>query len=143
MAEVKFKITNNGSISGKKEIAYLTAMPFNGYGSPSFVGFLIRFKETDEITDAIPADSTLNARRVINVVEYNFQIGLQKISSVTKLYLPDDTVDVDAITLQDYFATKVINSFPGVAGGDQAWKFAEGVLKEVVAIMQTNGELSI
>jgi hypothetical protein len=143
MAEVKFKITNNGSISGKKEIAFLRAMPFNGYGSPSFVAFLIKFKEADETTDAIPADGTLNAKRVITQVEYNFPIGDRKISSLTKLYLPDDTVDVNAVMLKDYFADKVINTYPNVAGGDPTWELAEGILKEVVAIMQTNGELSV
>jgi len=143
MAQVKVKITNTDPVTGKKMIAFLTGMPFVEYGNPVHVSFLIKFKEVDESTDAIPADSTLNAQRAVTQAEYRFPIGFRKISSTTKLYLPDDTQDVNAITLEDYFANKVINTYQGVAGGDQTWKFAEGVLKEVIAIMQANGELPV
>jgi hypothetical protein len=143
MAQVKVKITNTDPVTGKKMIAFLTGMPFVEYGNPAHVSFLIKFKETDESTDAIPADGTLNAKRAVTQAEYLFPINTRKISSTTKLYLPDDTQDVNAIALKDYFATKVINTYQGVAGGDQSWKFAEGVLKEVITVMQANGELPV
>lgn len=143
MAQVKVKITNSDPETGKKMIAFLTGMPFVEYGNPTHVSFLVKFKEVDESTDAIPAGSTLNQVRAVKEAEYLFGIGDRKISSTTKLYLPNDTQDVNAITLKDYFATKVINTYQGVAGGDQTWKFAEGILKEVIAIMQANGELPV
>lgn len=143
MAQVKVKITNTDPVTGKKMIALLTGMPFVEYGNPIHVSFLIKFKEVDETTDAAPANGTLNAQRAVTQAEYTFPIGTRKISSTTKLYLPDDTQDVNAIMLQDYFSTKVINTYPGVGGGDQTWKFAEGVLKEVIAVMQANGELPV
>jgi len=143
MAEVKRKITDNDPFTGKKLVAYLTNAPLNGSGYPSMIQWVEKVKETDETTDASPANSTERAVAAVRPVEYTFHINNRKISSVTKLYLPDNTVDINAITLAEYFTTKVISTFPGVAGGDQAWKMAEGYLREVIAIKQANGELPV
>jgi len=142
MAEVKFKITNNDPVSGKRMIAYLTSAPLSVGGFPLFVQYLVKLKEVDESTDAIPAGNTDRAKQAVASFESaQYAINGRKISSITKLYLPDNTVDVNAITLQDYFANKIVTSFSGVGGSDPLSKLAEGILREVISIQQANGEL--
>jgi len=139
--EVKYKVTNNDPVTGKRMLVYLTGAPLKGNGAPDHVTYLVKLKEADDSSDAIPINSTERAIKAVSSYEERFEINDRKISSVTRLYLPRNTQDPNAITLQDYFATKVISSFPGTNGGDQAWKFAEGILREVVLIKQANGEM--
>lgn len=144
MPQVKVKISNAEPNTGKKLIAILTNAPLRRFGYPEIVQWQEYIKEVDESTDAVPPNSNERTASLYKQgEEKTFNVNERKISSTTRLYLPEDTVDVNAITLKDYFATKVINQFPGVAGGDQAWKFAEGILKEVIAIKQANGEMPV
>lgn len=141
MSKVRFKITNADLVTGKRMIAELTNAPIGRMGHPLFVQYLVTFKEVDESTDAVPANGTGWAKRAVSPYEETFMINERKISSVSKLYLPDDTTDPNAITLADYFKSKILNTFPGVAGGDSLDVLARGILREVVAIQQVNGEL--
>lgn len=143
MAEVKFKITNNDPVTGKRMIAYLTGAPLGVGGYPSHVSYLIRLKENDENTDAVPPNNTDRTKKAYQSYEEKFHINGQKIKLSTKIYLPEETQDPEAITLSEYFATKIISTLPGVGGGDQAWKFAEGILREVILIKQANGEMPV
>lgn len=126
--EVKYKVTNADPVTGKKMLVYLTAAPLRGDGAPSHINYLVKLKEVNESTDAIPAATDERSVKAVASYEDRFEITDRKISSTTLLYLPDSTVDVNAISMRTFFATKIINTFPGVQGGDQAWKFAEGLL---------------
>ena len=68
-------------------------------------------------------------------------LNKRKIHNTTLLYLPDDTVNPNAITLAEYFRTKAINTFPGVANADPLRDVAEGILRQVILIKQANGEM--
>jgi hypothetical protein len=139
MAQIKRKVTDLDPTTGKKIIAFLTNAPIGEKGNPIFINYLLKYKEADESTDPTGNDDLL--RSIYTVREYRFEINQRKISSSTLLYLLDDTVDPNAISLEDYFANKAINTFPGVNNGDAAWKYAEGILRQVILIKQANGEL--
>jgi len=143
MAEVKCNVTNNDPDTGKKIKAFLSGAPLGFGGYPIHVSYILKYKEIDDVTDAIPPANTSTSRNSIKDIEETFYVTDRKISGVTKLYLPDDTVDINAVSLKDYFANKIINTYQGTGGGDPAWKFAEGVLKEVISIRQLNGELPV
>lgn len=143
MAQVQCNVSSNDPVTGKKIKAQLTGAPIGFGGYPSHVTYKLIFKETDDNTDAIPSGPTEREKKAVSSYEETFQIDTRLISSTTKLYLPYDSQDVNKISLQDYFANKVINTYSGVGGGDASWKFAEGLLKEVVAIKQANGELPV
>ncbi len=139
MPEIKRKVTDLDPTTGKKIIAFLTGAPLGGNGHPIHITYTLKYRENDESTDATGNNDLL--RQIYTVREYRFAINGRKISSTTLLYLPDDTTDPTAVTMSDFFTTKAINSFPGVANGDQAWKFAEGLLRQMILIKQANGEL--
>ncbi|MFN7465250.1 MAG: hypothetical protein ACK53T_01410 [Planctomycetota bacterium] len=143
MAQVKFKVTNNDPVTGKRMILELTAAPIGRDGYPLFVQYLVTLKETNETTDAIPNGTTQRARKAVESYEETFMINQRKISSTTRLYLSDDTVDPNAITLAFYFESKILNTFPGVGNGDCLDDLARGILREVILIRQANGELPV
>ena len=141
MAQVKVNITNNDPVTGKKIKAQLTNMPFGFGGFPKIVQYLEVLKEVDDTTDAIPSGNTEREKKAVMQSEQTFVIDKRTIHKTTKVYVAVD--DPNAITLEEHFATKVINTLPGVGNADQSWKFVEGVLKEVIAIRQANGELPV
>lgn len=140
MSQVRFKITNTDPVTGKRMIAELTNISIGRFGYPLFVQYIVTLKETDETTDAAPINATERAKRAVSQYEETFNINDRKIDSVTKLYLPDNTTNPNAILLAEYFRKKVITSFPGVAGGDQFATLSRGVLREAIAIQQANSE---
>lgn len=141
--EVKFKVTNSDPVTGKRMIVFLTNAPIGAEGYPLQIQYLVKLKEADETTDAAPADGSIRAKRAVETYEESFFITDRKINSTTLLYLPDDTTDPNAITLKEYFRTKVISSFPGVGGGDPFRDIGEGLLRQMVAIRQANGEMPL
>lgn len=138
--EIKRKITDSDPVTGKKMIAYLTLIMVDGRGVPLNVSYKVKYKEANETTDAVPPTNYVTTGKAYQPFDEFYTIGKRKISSTTLLYLQDDTVDPNAITLEDYFATKTILSYPGVSNGDQFWKVAEGVLRQIILIRQANGE---
>ena len=149
MPQITHKVSNTDSTTNKKIIAYLTNIRMNPNGGIDSISYIIRLKETDEVTDAIPKDSTLTAKRAVSAYDETFQInptlleGERKISSTTRLYLPVNTVDPNAMTLSGYFMDKIITSLPGVSGTSRVWEFAKGILREVILIKQANEELPV
>ncbi len=139
--EVRFRISNNDPVSGKRIIAFLTNAPLGRDGTPLFIQYLVTLKEVDEVTDAIPSGTTKRAKRAVESYEETFVIDDRKIHGTTLLYLPENTTNPNAITLKEYFRTRTINDFPGVSGGDPARDFAEGLLRQMILIRQANGEL--
>lgn len=145
--EVKFKVTNTDPVTGKRVIAFLQDVRFGADGYPTEVRYIVTLKEVNETTDAIPLDNTERAKRAVESYEEVFYIAAnpnfnqRKIHNTTLLYLPDNTVDPNAITLQEYFRTKAINTFPGVANADPLRDVAEGILRQVILIKQANGQM--
>lgn len=143
MAQVKFKVTNNDPLTGKRMIAELTNASIGRLGYPLFIQYLITIKETDEITNALPNGTTERAKKAVESYEETFYINERKISAINRLYLADNTDDPNAISLAEYFETKILNTFPGVGGGDRFDILIRGLLREVISIKQANGELPI
>lgn len=143
MATIRFNVGTD-PISGKRikytndEIRIKGGMPIEFIGK-------ITFHELND-NPAVPTGQTRNEKRVVEEYTENFSTVNKFIDSVTKLYVPglvdgnNDPIP-NAIALGEYLESKVINTFPGVAGGDQAWKFDEGRCKEMIAIRKANGEL--
>lgn len=145
MAIIKFNVVANDPVTGKKVKFKLTFLGINEEGSITAIAGILSFHEAND-DNAIPVNATIQAKRVVESYEIIYQVADKIIDSVTKLYLPslvdgnNDPIP-NAVPLSTYLSTKVINSYPGVGGGDQAWKFYEGVAKEIIAVRQANGEL--
>jgi len=104
--EVRFRISNNDPVSGKRIIAFLTNAPLGRDGTPLFIQYLVTLKEVDEVTDAIPSGTTQRSRRAVESYEETFVIDDRKIHGTTLLYLPENTTNPNAITLKEYFRTR-------------------------------------
>jgi hypothetical protein len=141
--EVRFKVTNSDPVTGKRMIVFLTGAPIGAQGYPVQIIYMVRLRESDEVTPAAPANNTERAKRAVQEYEEIFYINERKIDSTTLLYLPDDTTNPNAITLADFFRTKSLNSFPGVSGNAPVRDFAEGLLRQMVLIKRANGDFPL
>ncbi len=119
--------------------AELTAMPFDGYGSPMFVQYLLRRYAFDGNTELTPSGNDVD-RELLTAKEVTFNIS-GYINTVTKK-LSKTNGGANQVLLSNYLKDKALNSYPGVANGDPLSDLIEGILREVVAIKQTNKQLN-
>jgi hypothetical protein len=136
MAKIKVA-AGTDPLTGKKIKVEQTAFVWNNNGQPQHINFLVQFYEVDGTTPTPPTGNYISKRAV---TEYEDKFEFQGwMNPTTKVVVSSDTPG--AVNIKSYFETKVINTLQGVGGSDTLFKLQEGVLKEVVLILQANGIL--
>lgn len=145
MSLIRFNVGTD-SLTGKKT-KYTNEEVRVKDGRPiEFIGAISYHEVNDD--PATPPNNTTNGKRAVEKTTFNYQVSGKFIDSTTKLYvvgLADGNGNpiANAISVADYFDLKLTNSFPQVAGISPTWKVVEGWCREMIAILQTNGELNV
>jgi hypothetical protein len=136
---IKRKICNSDPASGKKMVAYFQSAPLGPDGYPYHIEMVVRLKEADEETEAAPPGTTERDQQRVSPYTEIFRVDSRMIDPTTKVW---DTAgsNPSAIALTQYWADKVLNTFPGTAGSSPLKDLCEGMLREVIEIKHANGE---
>lgn len=136
-AQIRVNLGTN-SVTGKKMKATLTSYCGDGIGAWARFTYTLKNYENDNTTET-PVTGTLAQQEALKEREYAFEIVGKFINPSTRILTTAD--DVSGLTLQAYLNSKVINTYPNLAGGDTASKFTESYFKELITILQLNSVL--
>jgi len=132
-------IVNAGKdpLTNKRIKVRQTGVIWNDQGQPITLNFMVQFYEDDNVTPVPPTGNYIAKRAVTPYEDQFFFEGW--IDPTTMLVVPPETPG--AVNMRTYFETKAVNTFPGTSGASTMWKVQEGMLKDVVALLQVNGIL--
>lgn len=151
MATIKFNVTANDPLTGKKVKYTNTEIRFQ-YGAPIEIMGAISLHETND-DPAVPPRTDSRSKKSVESYSDYFTTRDKFIDTVTMLYAKQIAdlswvLESDGVTpitnpvlrLDQYFEQYIINSLPGVAGGDRLWEVSEGICKQMMNVRKANGE---
>ena len=151
MATIKFNITNNDPVTRKRMKYNNTEIRFQ-YGAPIEISGAISLHEIND-SPAVPAGSDSRSKKAVESYSDYFTLLDKFIDTVSLLYAVKNANDEwvlqsDGVTpvvnpvlsMAQYFEQYIINTLPGVAGGDQLWEISEGICKQMINVRKANGE---
>lgn len=135
-------IVNGGTdaLTGKRIKVHLNQAVVNAEGYWEYINYTVRYYETDNTTEVVPAGTDLQ-KRAVEKIEQGFSLVDRYIDSSTKLFIASDSDNPNKILLSQYLLTKAINTFDGVAGGDNSFKFHDRYFKEIITILRLNNKI--